>query len=391
MKILKRSFDRYITFDPDVKTLQITLNDIRSKIHGLWPELIPDGKFGGQTDAAVRAFQIAANIKVDGEVGTQTWAALQKFASLSSIVNPVNVVTQISNGTVSGIAMQINGDTPPLSVLSMIETINREIISPFASYLDDVSNLAARQLEKLASHKVKESDVKMLMRAMFEKPDLKAMRDQIKKSIDNIAHGNTNVINYKNNKQVRNQMRQIAAAQRTNAQIKIFGDRIIQKDVAKQVFDKCIKELESVNFAKRIDKFINPKLPKLPKVKLTGGGILTVLSCSPLIIDIFRLLWAWANGKPTEDLAKKVVSGLIELVVGTLITVIVASIVAAVGLTGGVAILVVLAVVLIIGLILACFMPNLYDDLADYIYNGIAGLFHSPRYRIDTQALTSYV
>lgn len=58
----------------DVKTLQTKLN------------LIADGIFGPITDEAVRAFQKANNLTVDGIVGTNTWAKLGVIAT-----NPRNI------------------------------------------------------------------------------------------------------------------------------------------------------------------------------------------------------------------------------------------------------------------------------------------------------------
>ena len=58
----------------DVKTLQTKLN------------LIADGIYGPITDEAVRAFQKANNLTVDGIVGTNTWAKLGVIAT-----NPRNI------------------------------------------------------------------------------------------------------------------------------------------------------------------------------------------------------------------------------------------------------------------------------------------------------------
>ena len=52
-----------------VRTLQRLL---RQRGH----TVVVDGIFGPKTDAAVRAFQTAANLAVDGIVGPQTWGAL---------------------------------------------------------------------------------------------------------------------------------------------------------------------------------------------------------------------------------------------------------------------------------------------------------------------------
>ena len=55
--------------DHPVETLQYLLRH-----HGR--NLVVDGDFGPNTDAAVRAFQQAKNLTVDGIVGPKTWAAV---------------------------------------------------------------------------------------------------------------------------------------------------------------------------------------------------------------------------------------------------------------------------------------------------------------------------
>ena len=54
-----------------VRKLQEMLNDKGYK-------LTVDGDFGAKTDAAVKAYQKANHLEVDGEVGEKTWASLMK-------------------------------------------------------------------------------------------------------------------------------------------------------------------------------------------------------------------------------------------------------------------------------------------------------------------------
>jgi putative chitinase len=57
--------------DPDVKRLQEALNDL-----GADPKLVVDGRMGPKTRMAIRAFQAAAGIRVDGIAGPITEAAI---------------------------------------------------------------------------------------------------------------------------------------------------------------------------------------------------------------------------------------------------------------------------------------------------------------------------
>lgn len=59
--------------DDMVKVLQEKLN-----AHGAKPKLVGDGNFGLKTEAAVKVFQKANKLTVDGIVGPQTWGALNK-------------------------------------------------------------------------------------------------------------------------------------------------------------------------------------------------------------------------------------------------------------------------------------------------------------------------
>lgn len=69
----------------DVKELQKLLNEKLNTI----PKLEEDGVFGKGTDAAVKQFQIAKNLGVDGVVGPKTWAALTSLPAAPNLSPPV--------------------------------------------------------------------------------------------------------------------------------------------------------------------------------------------------------------------------------------------------------------------------------------------------------------
>lgn len=69
---------------PDVTRLQNLLN---AKLQPS-PNLVPDGDFGGKTEAAVRRFQTAAGLTSDGVMGPNTWGKLEAGGPLTAPVAP---------------------------------------------------------------------------------------------------------------------------------------------------------------------------------------------------------------------------------------------------------------------------------------------------------------
>lgn len=107
---------------PDVKDLQENLNRItRADLsHGPPPPpLVPDGKFGGMTDGAVRNFQHSANLKPDGIVGNNTRNAMNaRLAQLGHVVrtSPIQPAPQQQSAGETVIAVQADQMGYPLEL-----------------------------------------------------------------------------------------------------------------------------------------------------------------------------------------------------------------------------------------------------------------------------------
>jgi Putative peptidoglycan binding domain len=136
----------------DVRFLQEQLNAIQFFRPGSGlPLLAADGIFGPMTESAVRSFQRAEGILVDGIVGTQTWSALFRvvlpITKFAFNVHPFRVMfapgtrsAVLENGVVRGdrdvyIVQAMTGQRMKLKISSFENNAVYDLSDPFGAVL----------------------------------------------------------------------------------------------------------------------------------------------------------------------------------------------------------------------------------------------------------------
>lgn len=371
-------------FDSRVQTLQYKLNAIKGRITGNWPFLQVDGLFGEKTKQAVKAFQIYRNIApTSGEVGETTLHYINESynhvpqLSASKSVTPSKVNTPDLNNILN----KINGFVKD-QVFGILNSIQGEFDRQAGSLkFFDNPNLSTVRLQQLVNKRlVGNSNIKSLQNVI---KDIWKHQD-VMKALAPHAKGNTNAYNYGNRKDFTN-LQNISRNQSVLAKENILLKN--SEKMAKQLYSKCMTEIEKANIAGKIEQVIK-KSPKVTKgCSLKGGGVLTVISLIPFISDVIVYFYCLMAGLPSEESGKKVIKDLVSLLEGAIIGAIVAAVAAAIGLTGGVAIVVIVVVCLIIGLIIALFCPE--DTILEWIAKEINKTIHTSVFQ--NAARTSFV
>lgn len=359
-------------FDPAVQTIQMKLNAINSQVHGNWPYLQTDGLFGEKTKQAVKAFQSYRNITpISGEIGDTT---------LRYIDDSYNHIPQIRAS--SGSSNSKDSNTDLTAILNKFNAFVKDQIFGLLKSIQDEYNSQANNLRPYQNAKISSARLQQLInKRLIGNPNLKALQNAVKdiwkhqkiiKSISPNAKGNTNSYNYGS------RVDSIRLQSVSESQSILSKSNVMLKyseNTAKQLYSKCMAEIEKANIAGKIDQMIK-KGPKVTKAgSLKGGGILTAISFIPLISDLIVYFNCVFQGLPSEDAGNKVLKDIIGIIEGAIIGTIVAAVVAAIGLTGGVAIIVVVIVCLIIGLIIAIFCPE--DTILEWIAKEVNKTIHS--------------
>lgn len=417
-------------YDPYVKTIQEKLNYIRvSRItwnKGVtgkaynWSHLIPDGKYGPATAQVVKSFQTSRgiipasgilgpttarfieeaynkggvssdyvkdiqrklnyvcklNLDVDGFWGVETSKALKIFRNTHGLSNrPLQPNGEVDAYTLLKLDEIYKQGSHLRQTYNVFENVASGFISPLADTIRSMSDEASKEICKLKKDNITQADIKKITSSMFNKPDIRAMREKIEKCvwdfIDKERKGNTNAINHSKSPQDLRRAQQIGEAQRQWGRhvLNSQSRAAIYRTLGEQVKKEALKELENIRF----DKIISEKLGKLGgKIPKAGGGILTALSFLPLGAHLIEYVHCVTQGKPVMGVVKKIVKDLIQMITGIIIGAVITAIVGLIGLTGGVAILVVVVVGIIVGLILMLLFGDWEkiwaDNIVDWIY-----------------------
>lgn len=350
-------------YNAEVLIFQRQLNTIRNTLLHNLPIIKEDGYYGVETAKAVKAFQQACNISADGKLGPQTQACImQKLREMPSI-------------SAAPAPVQLEGPSLTSNISNIVKKATK-VFSDLAQSLQLASDQAAKQLANLQQKyqngtNISKADIQNIMKSMWQKPSIQKIRENVKKEVmDEIramTRGNNYHTHYKGDKRSLIKSRQISDAQRQLAK----GPNsqtisIINQRVAKQVVDKCAKELRSVQF----DKIISQGIGKITKVPKGGGTVLTVVTLFPLCIHVGELCYNLRTNNPIEQNIRDIAADLVELAVGVLIGLAIAALVSAF-ITGGWAVLVILVIGIIIGLLLSFFFDDEDNTWSEKIVNWI--------------------
>lgn len=357
--------------DPKVQEIQNKLNAIKYRVHGNWPSLVPDGKFGKQTEQAVIQFQIYKNITpVSGQVGDTTFkyineeynycpmlrASTEKFEAKTDFTQIIANIKDFMKDEMFGILKSIDDEAQ-----SQIKNLSK--FDDFSKRTPELQNLVNKHLRGNPTLKSLQGTIKNF----WEKLERKEFLSQQ-------AKGNTNAYNYANGKHSMSKLHQITTAQ---SQLSKNNKAILQLEYsAKQMFNRCVAEVQKFNIRSQIEHFSH-KGQITQKGSLKGGGVLLTINLIPIISDF--IIWFYSKfilKLEAKEEWDKLVKDIISFIEGVLIGAVVTAVVTAIGLTGGVAVVVVVVVCLIIGLLIALFCPE--GSILEWIIKKINEMTLSP-------------
>lgn len=362
--------NRNAKHDPLIEKVQRFLNYLRGRYHCNWPSLVVDGLYGNMTADAVKGFQYWKLSRGNGILDIKTYEQIEK----SIMISPSKTIADSQGNR---------------SLYDSVDYIAKDIIKPIAEILDTCFGSIDEQLNQLKTKEISSRDLKILARNIFENPNLQSIEKRINREVydyyKKLAKSNTDIANYRRNKQTNFRLWQISMAQREISNgFSIQTKNMINKRVLNELLDKAIAELDSANFTKKIEQKINSAIPQIGHnvtVKIPVGKVIKGLLFLPLVIHVIELVKRMKTGESTDDMIKTVIADLIALLEEVVLGVIIAFVVSICGLFGGVAVVVGAIIAIILGVIMMIFFPDYHNVVASKIYSYIDSTFSAILYQ----------
>ena len=332
----------------------------RDNVPGSWMFIQEDGKFGNETENAVRCLQKFLFITENGIMGDWTYQHLMKLLSVK-IENPSMLRgDSIAPFDFSVVASDIaNVFHHPLYNFGVNLSQQIEEISRF--YAEEAT-LAERFREAPLNRRC----IELTDDVLNNHPGLRQLQEEARNLFnaqDNIRDYLANLANrrqyYKPKKNGKFSTKDTIEMLQSNEARRLLGRGSLAEINAtpggrracqnfQNLLDRYLQRMQSRNFLSRIEKAINNcPIESLRRVRLRG--VLGGLAFIPLIIDCFIFVFMASTGKPTEKIVDRIFQDICDLIEGVIIAALIGFIVAAIGLTGGAA----MVVFAVIGVIIA--------------------------------------
>ena len=361
--------------DPQVRQLQITLNAIRTNIHGNWPHLTTDGLFGTNTEQAVRGFQCYRNITpVSGEVGDTTMNYINEAYRHVPVIKTAPASTAAAAGlsgeSAPGLSKIIDSAVDLIKemhqlvqgeikyAMSLGKCAPQTVVSHFKSSMGDLDPKMAR--------------LKQLFRNYTENRALIAQSDSLARTPAYTA---------------RNIREQMTSRSVDRMRSSYLTQARISANQAASISKKYITGLQKFDITTKVSRLFsqygitgNIKITRLRTIKIKAGGIFLAYSLKDIVWDLLQFD-QWGDEQWQNRLTKHCYEFLDQAIVGA-ISGVIATVIAGVGfgiagiaVPAGVMVVIVAVAAILIGLFIGWLIAVCYGEdfsFTKYAFEGSA-------------------
>lgn len=332
-----------------VREIQTTLNLIRNKVpNPSWRMVAVDGQWGTETIAAVQKFQEFAHLSVDGIPGPQTWGALRSYSSATCFLSSAPQGHTLAKPSLNYNANASLKDTA-LKIVTLVTNTASDMISNMSAVVEEMAK-GISDYSKVNPKALKNSYVHFTSRWDSRMKDLrKAVQGFINneeviarnKPLANSSHYPSNTGNGLQSLRAKQNISQAQRLQNYYGKVKLKKSNEILAEIKKYDFvskvDRYLKKM-GITGEIRLDRLGTAFKGKSFKVS-AGGTAMLIFSLKDVLWDLVQIK-EWGTEQWWQDLKKDLydffdglVMAFAAAVIAQIVAAVIAGIAAALGFT----------------------------------------------------------